>query len=429
MGWTSPITTDIENGKYHNIPVDSSQMGWIGSLTTLGAVCMCIPTGFICDLIGRRLSLLLLIIPFSIGWSLLIWGNNLIMLYIGRFVTGMAVGACCVAAPLYTSEIAEKEIRGALGSYFQLMVTIGVFYAYLVGKYLNPIYYTVTCAVVPLIFFVFFLCQPESPLFYLKKGKFDKAKSALSRLRGKDYNVDSELSDLDTALKDAAFSNVSFCYTLKRKSTRKALLISFGLMFFQQFGGINAVIFYTGNIFQASGVKIDPKFATIIVGGVQALATFVSTLVVDKLGRRMLLLNSAFIMAFSSFALGIFFNLKDRHLITDDAVRNLGFLPLLSLCIFVIVFSLGFGPIPWMISSEIFISEIKSIASSVAGTLNWFLAFLVTKWYLDLQNAIGTDSTFYIFAFVSFLGTIFVYFVVPETKGKSLDEIQDLLNE
>lgn len=420
----------MEKNTYHGITVNDTQMGWIGSLTTLGALCMCIPTGFICDFIGRRLSLLLLIIPFSVGWSLLIWASSLHMLYIGRFICGLAVGACCIASPLYTSEIAQKEIRGALGSYFQLMVTIGILYAYLAGKYLSNTHYTISCAIVPIIFFILFVFQPETPLFYLKKGKFDKAKASLTRLRGKKFNVDAELNDLDTALKDAAFSNATLCYTLKKKATQRAFVISIGLMFFQQLSGINAIVFYTRDIFQQSGIKIDAQSATIIVGGVQVLATFISTLVVDSLGRKCLLFSSGFIMGISSAMLGVYFTIKDRHLIDDGHIMNeLGYLPLVSVCVYVVVFSLGFGPIPWMISSEIYISEIKGVASSIAGSFNWFLAFLVTKFYLDLQNAIGTDITFYLFAVISLISAIFVYFVVPETKGKTLDEIQDLLAE
>lgn len=403
-------------------------MGWIGSLTTLGALIMCIPTGFICDLIGRRTVLLLLIIPYSIGWSLLIWANSIEMLYIGRFINGLAVGACCVASPLYTSEIAQKDIRGALGSYFQLMVTIGILYAYVAGKYLTVTYYTISCAVVPLVFFVLFAFQPETPLYYLKKGKFDKAKCALLRLRGRKYNVDAELNDLDSSLKDSTFSNVSLSYTIKKRATQRAFLISVGLMIFQQLSGINAVIFYTSDIFQQSGIEINKQLATIIVGGVQVIATFLSTLAVDSLGRKCLLLFSAAIMALSSGLLGLFFTLKDRDLIHDKMiVQELSYLPLISLCIFVVVFSLGFGPIPWMISSEIYTSEIKGLGSSIAGSLNWTLAFFVTKFYLDLQLSIGTDVTFYLFGSVSFLAVIFVFYFVPETKGKTLDEIQDIL--
>lgn len=429
LGWTNPILNDIEKGRFHHIHVSDTQMGWIGSLVTLGATYMCFPTGIICDLIGRKTTLLLLIIPFCVGWSLIIWANSVVMLYFGRLITGNAVGACCVVAPLYTSEIAQKEIRGTLGSYFQLMVVTGILYAYVMGSFLTPIPYTISCAVCVFLFFVSFYFQPETPLYLVKKGKFEQAKKSLIQLRGVKFDVDSELNAIESAVKETRQSTVSFISAFTKKSTLKALLIACGLMFFQQFSGINAVILYSSDMFQESGVKFDPKIASIIVAAFQVIATFISSLVVDKLGRRALLMLSMTVITTSNVLLGSYFTMKTRHLLDPTVLNSLGFLPTASLCIFIVVFSLGIGPIPWLISSEIFRPDIKSICSSAAGTLNWFLAFLVTKFYLDLKNCIGQDITFYLFAGLSLIGSVFVYFIVPETKGKSPDDIQKELEE
>lgn len=404
-------------------------MGWIGSLVTLGAMCMCFPTGVICDLIGRRLTLLLLIVPFCVGWALIIWANSVIMLYIGRLITGIAVGACCVAAPLYTCEIAHKDVRGMLGSYFQLMVVFGILYAYVMGTFLNVIPYTITCGVCVFVFVILFYFQPETPLYYIKKGEFDKAKQSLLQLRGSKYDVDSELHMIECSAKESTQTNISLLETLKMKSTLKALLIAFGLMFFQQFSGINAIILYSSDIFNKSGVSFDPKFASILVAAFQVVATFISSLIVDKLGRRVLLIISLSVMGLSSVLIGSYFTVQIHHLTDKSVLNSLGFVPTVSLCIFIIVFSLGIGPIPWMISSEIFSPHLKSICGSAAGTFNWFLAFLVTKFYLDIRNCIGQDMIFYIFGTVCVLGTLFVYFIVPETKGKSPDDIQRELEE
>lgn len=429
LGWTNPILSEIENGRFRHIHVTEAEMGWIGSFVTLGAMLMCFPTGIICDLIGRRLTLLLLIIPFCVGWSLIIWANSVIMLYFGRLITGTAVGACCVAAPLYTGEIAEKEIRGRLGSYFQLMVVSGILYAYVMGCLLEAIPYTISCAACVFVFFVLFYFQPETPMYYVKKGRFDDAKKSLIQLRGSKFDVDAELSQIEGAVKETTQSTASFISSLKKKSTLKALLIAFGLMFFQQFSGINAVILYSSDMFEKSGVKFDPKIASILVAAFQVIATFISSLIVDKLGRRILLMISMTVMTSSSALLGLYFTLKIHHFVDEKVLLSFGFIPTMSLCVFIVVFSLGIGPIPWMISSEIFTSDIKSVCGSAAGTYNWFLAFLVTKFYLDVNGFMGQDVTFYLFAAVSFIGSIFVYFIVPETKGKSPDVIQRELEE
>ncbi|KAK9736302.1 Sugar transporter [Popillia japonica] len=150
-------------------------------------------------------------------------------------------------------------------------------------------------------------------------------------------------------------------------------------------------------------------------------------MVIDKLGRKILLFISHTVMGISGILLGIYFSLKGKHFVDENTLKTLGFLPILALCMFIIAFSLGSGPIPWLISSELFPAAIKAVASSAAATFNWLLAFLVTKFYLNLEKGIGGDVTFYIFSCISILGSIFVLAIVPETKGKSMEEIQRIL--
>lgn len=426
LAWTSPISNVLEKGDFHHIEMSQGQLGWIGSLVPLGALCTCIPTGFICDKVGRKTTLLSLLIPYSIGWSLIVWSTNLTMLYFGRLFCGIAVGACCVAAPLYISEIAQKEIRGRLGSYFQLMVVTGILYTYILGKYMDPTRYSVMCLCVPVVFFVMFIYQPESPVYYLKKSRYEDARNSLARLRNTE-DVADELVRLESSVKETAQAQISIRALLARKAYKKAVVISMSLMFFQQFSGINAVIFYTSTIFGLSGFHFDARSATILVGFFQVIATFISTIIIEKLGRKILLIISDSVMALSTLTLGIYFSLKDHKAVDDATISAIGFLPILALCVYVIVFSLGFGPIPWMISGEIFTSDVKSVTSSVAGALNWFLAFLITKLYLEVQADVGADVVFYFFTVVSLCGTAFVYYVVPETKGKTVEEVQLLL--
>jgi SP family facilitated glucose transporter-like MFS transporter 8 len=173
-------------------------------------------------------------------------------------------------------------------------------------------------------------------------------------------------------------------------------------------------------LFQSAGSTLEPSTATIIVGVIQTVATFISTLVVDRLGRRILLLISDFVMAICTLLLGIYFYLKNEGHDTD----NLGWLPLTSVCLFIVTFSLGYGPIPWMMVGELFAPHIKGFASSLSCVLNWILAFVVTRFYSNLADSFSIQATFWIFAVISAIGTAFVFFVVPETKGKTLDQIQ-----
>lgn len=165
--------------------------------------------------------------------------------------------------------------------------------------------------------------------------------------------------------------------------------------------------------------------STIIIGVMQVVATVVATMVVDRLGRRILLLSSALMMALCTIALGIYFFLKDQDVAN---VQNLGWLPILALCVFIIMFSFGFGPVPWLMMGELFAQDIKGFAAALAGTTNWLLAFLITKTFNNLRMSLGSGFTFWLFSGLTLLGAVFVFMFLPETKGKSLQEIQDIMS-
>uniref|UniRef100_A0A1A9ZKQ0 Major facilitator superfamily (MFS) profile domain-containing protein n=1 Tax=Glossina pallidipes TaxID=7398 RepID=A0A1A9ZKQ0_GLOPL len=413
LGWTSPAQNRLTGGEY-GFPVSNAAFSWIGSAMTLGAAFICIPIGFLINMIGRKLTMLLLVLPFTLGWALLIWAQNVEMMYAARFILGISGGAFCVTAPMYTGEIAQKDIRGTLGSFFQLMITAGILFIYAIGAGLDVFAMSLVCGVIPLIFGAIFV----------SKSKNESAVKSIQWLRGKDYNYNPELEELKATEEQIKQNSVSVGTALLRPVTLKALAISLGLMFFQQLCGINAVIFYSTDIFKDAETGIDENLSTIVVGVMQVIATFVSVMVVDKLGRRLLLLASAIVMALSTVAMGVYFYMKDND---NASVANLGWLPVSALCVFIIMFSIGFGPVPWLMMGELFASDIKGVAGSIAGTSNWVLAFIVTKTFVNMKEALGSGQTFWLFAGITLLGAVFVFLFVPETKGKSLNEIQKLL--
>ncbi|KAH8307142.1 hypothetical protein KR044_005683 [Drosophila immigrans] len=425
LGWTSPAESDIIDGNSaYNFPVSEEQFSWVGAFMTLGAAVVCIPIGFLINFIGRKWTMLLLVLPFVVGWALLIWAQNVVMMYIARFILGIAGGAFCVTAPMYTGEISQKDIRGTLGSFFQLMITIGILFVYGVGAGLNVEQMSIVCGVLPIIFGVIFFFMPESPTYLVSKNRSEAAIKSIQWLRGKDYDYAPEMEELHEVDREIREQQVNIWAALTRPVTIKAMSISLGLMFFQQVSGINAVIFYSAGIFQEAKTGIDAGMSTILIGVMQVVATFVSTMVVDKLGRRILLLASGIVMALSTTAIGVYFFLKDQ----DEAqVENLGWLPVASLCIFMIMFSIGYGPVPWLMMGELFATDIKGFAGSIAGTTNWVLAFIITKTFKNLNEGLGSGGTFWLFAGLTVVGVVFVFFIVPETKGKSLNEIQQEL--
>lgn len=426
LGWSSPAGKDgINLQTDYEIQISPEEFSWIGSLATLGAGAMCIPIGILADKIGRKYAMLLMVVPFTVGWLLIICSNSVLMFFFGRFITGLSAGAFCVAAPLYTSEIAESEIRGTLGSYFQLMLTVGILLSYFLGWAIHDMkILSIISGIVPLIFFGVFFFMPETPIYYLKKGNEEAARKSWIRLRGNHYDVETELQNEREALENASRNNVSFMVAVQTRAAKKGLVIAFGLMLFQQMSGVNAIIFYSSDIFTQAGDAIPPDVATIIVGAVQVVSVFFGSLIVDKLGRRLLLLASISIMFLTTLVLGVYFYCIDNNHAFDDIT----WFALIPLCLFLIMFSFGFGPIPWMMMPEIFAPEIKGIAGSSACLFNWLIAFIVTKFYTNMVAAVHGYGTFWIFSGFCVVGTVFVYLLVPETKGKTLDQIQRELN-
>lgn len=422
LAWTSPALPYLTSGN-SSVTITPEEGSWVGSLLAVGAFTGALPTGFIADIFGRKLVCAALAVPFLVSWLLITYASSVTMLYIARFIVGFATGASSAVAPMYTAEISESSIRGSLGSFFQLMITAGILYTYMLGAVVSYTWLAVLCGLVPVVFLISFFSAPESPAYLLRNNKRSQAEKSLRKLRGSSYNINVELNELQNDINKSMQARSSVMELITRKATIKGLIISLGLMLFQQLSGVNAVIFYSVSIFETAGSSLDPAVATIIVGVVQVLATYASTLLVDRAGRRILLLISDAIMALCLGSLGYYFYLRE----SGKDVSNIGLLPLLSVVVFIIVFSIGFGPIPWMMTGELFSSQIKGVASGIAVGLNWFLTFVVTKSFQPLVNDIGSAGTFWIFSGICCAGTIFVALIVPETKGKSLEEIQKML--
>lgn len=421
LGWTAQINDRkvlLDEGE-----ISVEEFGWTGSSLAIGAAVICLFIGTIMQRFGRKPTMLALIIPFTIGWVLVTFAKHVAMIYVGRFLLGVSGGAFCVSAPMYTAEIARADIRGTLGTFFQLMLVIGILLVYILGAYVDLRIMNMICTMIPWIFGACFMWMPESPLYLVSKGRNVEAAKSLNWLRGNNYDLSTELEALRQQHAEETANKVSFRAAMQRPATKKATLICFGLMFFQQMSGINAVIFYSGDIFEKGRANIGRPQLTIIVGVIQVIAVFLSSLTVDRVGRRWLLLSSIATMGVCMTVLGVYFKAEDEIDSTFD------FIPLVAICVFIALFSFGFGPVPWMMMGELVANDIKGVVASMAGAFNWILVFSVTSSFGSLNSAFGKGPAFWIFAGFCVIGIFFVIFTVPETKGKTLQEIQIMLGE
>uniref|UniRef100_S4PEN4 Sugar transporter n=1 Tax=Pararge aegeria TaxID=116150 RepID=S4PEN4_9NEOP len=403
--------------------LNTQESSLVSSILAIGAAISALPVGIIAEKIGRRPTILILSVPFTINWLITIFANGAGMLIAARFFAGLSTGGICVAAPMYIGEIAETSIRGSLGAFFQLFLTVGILFTFVVGAYTSWRTLSIISAVFPILLVAVFWWMPETPQYLLAKNKRRDAEKVLRWLRGPDADLSGELEDMQKDVDNSSRQKAGIVTMLTNRASLMALICALGLMFFQQFSGINAVIFYTVNIFKSAGSDINPAIATIIVGVVQTLATYASSLLIDKAGRRILLLQSCIIMGICLIILGTYFKLQEG----GANVAAVGWLPLVCLVLFIVSFSMGFGPIPWMMMAELFPTEFRGTASGITVITNWCLVFIVTLCFPIMKEQIGIYSCFWFFSSFMIACVFFVFFLIPETKGKTLAQIQILL--
>ncbi|KAF7279163.1 hypothetical protein GWI33_007574 [Rhynchophorus ferrugineus] len=429
LGWTSPVLPKLQTMIDNPLsePISESDAAWIGSLLPLGAALGPFLAGALSDKIGRKRTLLYGNLPFIVGLLLNIMASASNYLLLSRFLCGIAVGVTFTVLPMYVGEIAENEIRGALGTLLQLFTTVGLLYSFAIGPYMSFTAFNTACLVIPITFLVtFFLFIPESPYFLLQVKRDDEAEAALMKLRSTDEanDVRSELDEMKASVEEALANKSSFGDIFKSRGLTKAYILSNGLLVFQQVSGINIVLFFAQSIFQDAGVALAPELCTIIVGIVQIIFSGVSSILIDRSGKRLLLMVSSAGMAASQMLLAYFFHLKDK----GDDVSWLSWLPICCVLAYIITYCLGFGPIPWAVMGEMFPANVKSVASTATAATCWFIGFLLTKYFGMVTEMIGKSGSFGVFGVCCVVGFAFVFKFLPETSGKSLQEIQNMLN-
>lgn len=292
---------------------------------------------------------------------------------------------------------------------------------YFAGMVYSTSWHCILCSSIPVAFFIAFIFLPESPAYLLSQGKSVEAKASLRYFRGIDNDVDGEMKSLKERIRNSLKHKVTFKELFSTRATIKALVVSFGLMVFQQLSGIYPILFYTESIFKTFEISLNPPSASIILGFAFVTSTYFSTVLLKRIRRRVLLILSLIIMAFSLGCLAIYYQLKASNTLSS----NNSWVPLLILCIYVSMYAAGIGPIPWLMVREIFPPHVTRRATAITAGFHWFLAFGATKLYQNLVEKVSPGWTLWHFAVTCIVGILFVYFFVPETKNRTLEDIQN----
>jgi sugar porter (SP) family MFS transporter len=398
----------------------SFEQGVVVAAVPVGAILGAAVAGQLADRYGRRLVIISAAAVFIVGALISAAAQEMAMLTAARILLGVAVGLASANAPVYISEVAPPEERGRLVSYFQLSVTVGILVAYLVGLAFSPSeewrWMLGIGAVPALALLVGMLRMPQSPRWLVMVGEDYKARLVLSRIRSNDESaIEKELVEI----KESLNVDPGGWRDLLEPAIKAALLVGVGLAILQQITGINTVIYYAPTIIEFTGVDSGSSaiLASLGVGVINVIATVVALRLIYQKGRRTLLMIGVTGMVASLFALGAAF-------IGDSGGTVVTIVAIASLMAYVASFAISLGPIFWLLNSEIYPLNVRSKAAAVGTMANWTFNFIVSLTFLLLIDALGQSGTFFFYGAIG-LGTLwFCWKLVPETKGKRLEEIE-----
>lgn len=437
FGYDQGVIAGALDGIQHSFGASTTMIQIITSWVTLGALAGALVAGAMADKLGRRVTILLAAVLFTIGAVLEAISPNTTILVIGRLIVGFGVGVASVAAPLYAAEQAPTRLRGRFVSIYQLAITIGIFIAYIVDQALinNDMWRVMlgVSAVPAVLLFFVMVPMPDSPRWFVKVGRRQDAIAALEKVRP-EVDATAEVDEIERAAKEDEANTATWGEVFAKK-LRKPLMIGIGLAVFQQITGINAIIYYANKIFAQAGfaTPADQAAATTwAIGGVNVLATFIAVAYVDRFGRRPLLLAGLVGMASALVTVGISFHFMDNADTSGAGAggpTTAGIITLVALVVFIASFAFSLGPVVWTVINEIFPNRVRGRAVAVATAVNWGSAWLVSQFFLTLIDSIGNSATFYLFGGFAVIAYVWIWKTVPETKGRSLEEIQKLWDD
>lgn len=393
------------------------------SSVVLGALMGALFSGRLTHALGSRRMLMYMSITFIFGTLLSTLATSISILILGRFIVGIAIGITSYASPLLISEMAPAINRGGLVLLNGIMITSGETVAFLVNYVLVPTeswrLMFVTGILPAMLLFIGMLLLPPSPRWMVLKGRIDQARSILNTIRDP-LKVEAELNEI---IQHCQTQSVSW-KALFSPWVRPVLIIGMGLGVFQQFVGINTVMYYGPTIFKVAGFHTDSTqiLATFGLGLMNTIMTIVTVLIVDKVGRRRLLMGGIFVASISLSLVGLIFHFNITEAWAVWAAFGL-------LMMYVAGYCLSLGSLFWLIIAEIYPLALRSMAMSFVTATQWAASFLVAISFLSIVHVIGMAFTFWMYAFMCLVTFLFCHYLVPETTGVSLEHIEKNLRE
>uniref|UniRef100_A0A6M2DHG4 Putative permease of the major facilitator superfamily protein n=1 Tax=Xenopsylla cheopis TaxID=163159 RepID=A0A6M2DHG4_XENCH len=440
------------------IQLNIVQISWFGSLAYICQPLGSLASGVFLEALGRKRAMLLVTLPHIAAWIMMFFATNEAMLFTAAVLLGLGVGFMEAPILTYVGEICQPRFRGILTAMAGVSVLLGVFLTYLLGTTWHWTTVGGVLSTVPIITFVAICFIPETPMWLLSKGRREDALESLCWLRGwvTPDKVEKEFSEIEQyaktisqctecrkkRLQDAcphggvkgwAETRRTMKAALRRTTLRPALLV-LGFFVFHQFNGLHMFRPYMVQVVRALGIPLDAHWATVVVSVVGLVGNIACMIMIKLLGKRKLAMISMLGCALSALLIGTWAKiaLQPWARSTDSQLppelgqyQESAWMPLVLFIGLAFFMSVGVSPIPWIMLSEVFPYQTRGMASGTTAALNYVVAFVATKSYLDLERLLGLEGMFYAFAVVSFLGIIYIYMLLPETEGRTLQEIEE----
>ncbi|XP_034119712.1 facilitated trehalose transporter Tret1 [Drosophila albomicans] len=435
-GWPSASFLELagEKSPLETGPLTQGDQGSVAAVLCLGGLIGNVFFVWLADRCGRKNSMLWVTLPSLLGWVLIPFARNPTHLIVARFLGGAAGGGVFGVIPIYIAELAEDSVRGILGTFLVLTCNIGIVLAFVLGYYFNYATVSWIVATLSVLFFVCFWFMPETPQYLMLKQKTEQAECALRYYRNIRSRQSKELSEelqlelhklrapeqkAEKAGEDEVDDNAVTWADFANPTARKAFLIGFGLVASNQGCGVFAMLNYTAIIFAQSGCSMEPTVAAIIVGVIQVVGSYVATLLVERAGRKMLLLISAVGICLSQLVMGAHSYLKSIEYDT----AGFDWVPIVAFAFMLFIAACGLLTVPFLAIAEIMPPKIRSTANMLLMSVLWVLSMIAIKLIPLLMESLGMHGSLFLFASLTLCGTLFIAIFVPETKGKSIETI------
>jgi MFS family permease len=424
FSWSSPSIPKIVEDKV-NYDISLDEASYFTVLPPIGAIASSFLFAKLNDTIGRKYSLLLIAFPHIISLILIANAKSVYVFYVSRFITGLGDSCLFASLPIYVGEISTPKVRGTWGNLMTFLIYLGQLSINVIGSYTTIATAAYICLVFPIFFLCTFVFMPESPYFYLMKGRTDDARTSLQKLRQK-QNVEEELHKLKSDVDRQMSESGSWKDVLTLSSNRKAVYAGIFLRASQQLGGISSFAVYTQYIFLKSGGNVSASTSAIIFMSLCAVLNMCAAFTLDRFGRRKSYFVSLLLCGMVLLCEATYFFIEQFYG-AEVNVAIVNWIPLVGMITYVVFYSFGLGIVPTLMLGELFSASIKGKGLLLLNIVFGVLVSCTTKLFHLLDTSFGLYAPFLFFSISCFISTILAVYFVPETKGKTLEEIQQSL--